>query len=176
MEIKENITTNNIGQGQSISIVGDTYRIIMSGEQTNGSYAVIDMLVPPGGGPGPHAHKHFQEMFYVADGEVEFKMEGGSYKAKKGSFVNIPLGGAVHCFKNTSNAVAHLLCTVVPAGLDSFFQEIGKPVEIGTFLPPPTLSKEELGKLKSIAEKYGQQLYPPDYFDSISAIPPKQNN
>jgi quercetin dioxygenase-like cupin family protein len=173
MEVKENITTIDNGQGQSLSVVGDSYRIIMHGEQTNKSYAVIDMLIPPGGGPGPHAHKHFQEMFYVVEGEVDFKMEGGNYKAKKGSFVNIPLGGAVHCFKNTSNAVAHLLCTVVPAGLDAFFEEIGKPVDEGVFLPPLKLSMEELGKLKSIAEKYGQQLYPPDYLDSITALSPK---
>lgn len=163
MTINKNITTIDNGQGQSLSVVGDTYRILISGEQTGGNYAVIDMLVPPGGGPGPHAHKDVQEMFYVAEGEIDFKMEGGSYVAKKGSFINIPLGGAVHCFKNTTDKIAHLLCTVVPAGLDDFFKEIGKPVETGTFLPPPVLSMEELNKLKSTAEKYGQELYPPDF-------------
>jgi len=167
MEIKENITTIDNGQGQSLSVVGDTYRIIIPGEQTNGSYAVIDMLVPPGGGPGPHAHQDIQEMFYVVEGEVDFKMEGGKYKAKKGSFVNIPLGGAVHCFKNTSNTVAHLLCTVVPAGMDAFFEEIGKPIATGIFLKPVVLSPEELLTLKTIAEKYGQKLYPPDYLDRV---------
>ncbi|MEJ0101987.1 MAG: hypothetical protein WDO19_05240 [Bacteroidota bacterium] len=50
-------------------------------------------------------------------------MEGGKYKAIKGSFVNIPLGGKVHCFKNTTDTIAHLLCTVVPAGLDDFFRK-----------------------------------------------------
>ena len=129
----DTISTIDNGQGQSLSVVGDSYRILISGEQTGGSYAVIDMLVPPGGGPGPHAHKDMQEMFYVVDGEIEFKMEGGKYIAKKGSFVNIPLGGKVHCFKNKTNTLAHLLCTVVPAGLDAFFQEIGTPVEAGVF-------------------------------------------
>lgn len=163
MTTEKNISTIDNGQGQSLSVVGDTYRILISGEQTAGNYAVIDMLVPPGGGPGPHAHKDIQEMFYVVDGEIEFKMEGGKYIAKKGSFVNIPLGGKVHCFKNKTGNIAHLLCTVVPAGLDVFFQEIGKPVKTGTFLPPPMLSIEELNKLKAIAEKHGQKLYPPDF-------------
>ena len=161
--MSKNITTISPNQRQSLSVVGDTYTILISGEETNNNYAVIDMLVPPGGGPGPHSHKDMQEMFYVVDGEVEFKMEGGNYTAKKGSFVNIPLGGAVHYFKNISDNTAHLLCTVVPAGLDRFFKEIGKPVETGTFLPPPSFSKEELDRLKSVAEKYGQELYPPDY-------------
>ena len=163
MAIEKNITTIDNDEGQCLSVVGDSYRILVSGEQTEGSYAVIDMLVPPGGGPGPHAHKEIQEMFYVVEGEIEFKMEGGKYVAKKGSFVNIPLGGKVHCFKNMTDNIAHLLCTVVPAGLDSFFKEIGKPIEADTFLPPPVLSLEESGKLKSIAEKYGQKLYPPDF-------------
>lgn len=165
MTVNKTITTIDNNQGQSVSVVGDTYRVLISGKQTNGNYAVIDMLVPPGGGPGPHAHKEIQEMFFVVEGEIEFKMEGGTYQAKKGSFVNIPLGGAVHCFKNTTNDIAHLLCTVVPAGLDAFFQEIGKPVDAATFLPPSTFSAEELNKLKFLAKKYGQDLFPPDYLD-----------
>jgi quercetin dioxygenase-like cupin family protein len=158
-----NITMVDNQSGQSISVVGDTYKVIISGKETNNNYAVIDMLVPPGGGPGPHAHAGFQELFYVLDGEVEFKNEAGKYTATKGSLINIPLGGAVHGFKNISNTTAHLLCTVIPAGLDAFFQKIGKPVETGTFLPPHVPSEEELHKLKTIAEKYGQKLYPPDY-------------
>jgi len=161
--MNKNITTIDNEQGQSLSVVGDTYRILISGEQTGGNYAVIDMLVPPGGGPGPHAHKHMQEFFYVVDGEIDFKKEDGNYTAKKGAFVNIPLGGAVHSFKNTTDKIAHLLCTVVPAGLDSFFKEIGKPVEAGAFLAPQPPTQEELNKMQQLAEKYGQKLYPPDF-------------
>lgn len=161
--MNKNITTIDDEQGQSLSVVGDTYRILISGEQTGGNYAVIDMLVPPGGGPGPHAHKDMQEMFYVVDGEIDFKKEDGIYTAKKGAFVNIPLGGAVHSFKNTTDKVTHLLCTVVPAGLDSFFKEIGKPVETGEFLATQPPTQEELNKLQRLAEKYGQKLYPPDF-------------
>lgn len=163
MTMDKNITTIDNEQGQSLSVVGDTYRILISAEQTGGNYAVIDMLVPSGGGPGPHAHKDIQEMFYVVDGEIDFKMEGGSYTAKKGAFVNIPFGGAVHSFKNTTDKIAHLLCTVVPAGLDSFFEEIGKPIDAGKFLAPQPPTPEELNKLQQLAEKYGQELYPPDF-------------
>jgi quercetin dioxygenase-like cupin family protein len=159
----DNIITVDENQGQNYSIVGDTYRIIISGKQTKGEYAVIDMLVPPGGGPGPHSHAAIHESFYVVDGEIDFKTEAGNYTAKKGAFVNIPKGGEVHCFKNTTTKMAHLLCTVIPAGLDEFFEEIGTPVEPGTFLPHPVLDEATLVKLKSAAEKHGQKLYPPDY-------------
>ncbi|QEM10792.1 cupin domain-containing protein [Mucilaginibacter rubeus] len=158
-----NIITVDEKEGQTLAVVGDAYRVIISGKQTGGAYAVIDMLVPPGGGPGPHAHAEMQESFYVIEGELEFKTEAGPYIAKKGSFVNIPKGGEVHCFKNKGNTTAHMLCTVIPAGLDEFFEEIGTPVASGTFLPPPALTEDDLARLKSIAEKYGQKLYPPDY-------------
>ena len=140
----DHILTVNEDQGQNLSVVGDAYRILISGKQTEGAYAVIDMLVPPGGGPGPHAHADIQELFYVVDGEIEFKTEAGKYIAKKGAFVNVPKGGEVHCFKNTSNETAHMLCTVIPAGLDAFFEEIGTPVAAGTFLPPPIFNNDDL--------------------------------
>ena len=151
--------------GKILSVVGDNYRILVSGKQTNGAFATIDMLIPPQSGPGPHSHAGFNETFYVIDGEVEVHSEAGTYTAKKGSYVVVPEGGIVHYFKNESNEVAHLLCTVVPAGLDEFFEEIGKPAALGEFTTPPPMDPETMKKLLAIAEKYGQVLYPPDYLD-----------
>lgn len=149
--------------GKTVSVVGDTYRILIGGEQTEGSYATIDMLIPPNGGPGPHSHAGFQESFYVIEGEIEFKSEVSTYTAKKGSFVYIPMGGIVHCFKNKTSETAHLLCFVVPSGLEKFFLEIGRPVLPGAFLPVPEMDTEGMKKLQTIASKYGQKVYPPDY-------------
>ncbi len=151
--------------GQGIAMVGNSYRVVISGKQTDGKYALIEMLVPPGGGPAPHAHPDVQESFYVVDGEVAVKSEVGNYTAGKGSFVNIPYGGIIHCFRNTSDKVAHLLCTVMPAGMEDFFAEVGEPVPFGTFLPPPVMTDELKKKMGALAEKYGQKIYPPDYLD-----------
>lgn len=81
------------------------------------------------------------------------------------SFVVIPEGGIVHCFKNKTNKTAHLLCTVVPSGLEEMFIEIGKPVADAEFLPLPSLDWEAQKKMQAIAEKYGQKVYPPDYLE-----------
>lgn len=159
------LTIVTVQDGQSLSVVGDTYRLVVTGEQTGGAYAVIDMLVPPNGGPGPHAHAGFQEAFYVMEGEIVVQTESQTYTARKGSFVNIPLGGIVHCFKNKSDTTAHMLCILTPAGMEGLFREIGKPVGAGVFLPPPDIGPEEQQRLQSIAEKYGQKLFPPDYLD-----------
>jgi hypothetical protein len=45
-----------------ISVAGGTYTILVTGEETSGRFCLIDMLVPPGGGPPPHRHD-FEEMF-----------------------------------------------------------------------------------------------------------------
>lgn len=163
---KSPITVGTKG-GKNVSVVGDTYRILVGGAETNGAFTVIDMLIPPNGGPGPHEHAQIEESFYVIDGEIEVKSEFGEYIATKGSFVNIPKGGVVHCFKNKTDQIAHLLCIVVPSGLDTFFEEIGKPVGYGEFLPPPPMDPESAKKLQAVAEKYGQKVYPPDYLDKI---------
>ncbi|WP_153799757.1 cupin domain-containing protein [Foetidibacter luteolus] len=157
--------TTDPQQGPTVSVAGGTYRVALSGKQTGGAFAVIEMTVPPGGGPIPHAHPHFQECFYVLDGEVEVKTETQQYVAVKGSLVNVPTGGIVHCFKNKSANTARLLCTVVPAGLEDFFLEVGQPLgpngEINQQPPTP----EMLERIKAAAEKYGQQLFPPGYLD-----------
>lgn len=152
-------------EGQNISMVGDTYRILVTGKQTNNVFATIDMLIPPGGGPPPHAHPDFEETFYVIDGEIEVKSEAGSYIAKKDSYIVVPKGGVVHCFKNKTNHIAHLLCTVVPSGLEEMFLEIGQPIVAGEFLPPPVMDPEMMKKMIPILEKYGQKVFPPNYLD-----------
>ncbi|SFE84375.1 cupin domain-containing protein [Spirosoma endophyticum] len=162
--MKDNLlTTTTADQGACVSVMGGTYRLVITGQQTNGAYAVIDMLIPPGGGPGPHAHPDFHESFHVLEGEVEVKTEVGTYQARKGDFLNIPTGGMVHGFKNKSDQLARLWCVVVPAGLENFFQEVGTPVAAGTFLPPPSLGPDDIKRLAAIAQKYGQQVFPPNY-------------
>jgi hypothetical protein len=38
-----------------IGLAGDTYTILLTGEHTGGRFSLIDMYVPPGGGPPPIA-------------------------------------------------------------------------------------------------------------------------
>ena len=164
--MKNNPITVSEQEGKNLSVVGDTYRILITGKETDNAFSTMEFNIPPNGGPGPHSHADFYESFYVVEGEVEVKSEAGSYTAKKGSFVTIPKGGIVHDFKNKTAQNAVLLCTVIPAGLEDFFIEIGKPVAIGEFLsPPPMDDPEAMKKMENIAAKHGQKIYPPDFLD-----------
>ena len=151
--------------GPTVSVAGNAYRMVVTGNQTGGDYALIEMLLPPGGGPGPHEHPSFHETYYVLDGEVQFWFDDQTLTARPGQLVSIPKGGGVHQFKNKSAANARMLCTVVPAGLDEFFLKIGQPVEPGTLPSTTSPGPDELERIKTIGERYGQTFFPPDYFD-----------
>ncbi|MDN5846573.1 MAG: cupin domain-containing protein [Candidatus Nitrosocosmicus sp.] len=159
------LTAVGAKEGPVVSVIGDIYRIIIGSEQTNGAYAIVDMLIPPGGGPVPHSHTTFQEAFYILDGEINIITKEKTYTAKKGSYVNIPFNGPVHKFTNETDRIVHFLCFITPAGMEKMFLEVGNPVAADTLLPIPQLMPEDLKRLQSVAEKYGLKLYPPDYFD-----------
>ncbi len=118
-----------------MSVVGDTYTILVSGAQTNGRYCLIDMLVPDGSGPPPHRHD-FEEMFALLDGELEFTFRGETQAVRAGSTVNIP-ANAPHQFTNKTLQPARLLCLCAPSGQEEFFTAVGVPVATRTTPPPP---------------------------------------
>lgn len=149
--------------GEFLGVAGDNYRVIVGGKDTGGSFSVIDMLVPPGGGPAPHSHPDIQEWFYVLDGQLEYQTDSGRATVGKGGFVYVPRGGAIHCFKNVSDAMARVLCVVLPAGLEDFFREFGVAVEPGEFPPPLAMTPQLAARLEMLNKKYGQQTFPPDY-------------
>jgi quercetin dioxygenase-like cupin family protein len=142
-----------------IGLVGDAYTVLLTADDTNGRFCLIDMLVPPGGGPPPHRHD-FEESFIVLEGELEATFRGQKHVVRAGETVNVP-ANAPHHFRNNSGELVRLLCLCSPAGQENFFMEVGIPVESRT-TPPPELDKEaqeEFGaKVKELAPKYRTEL------------------
>jgi mannose-6-phosphate isomerase-like protein (cupin superfamily) len=142
-----------------IGVVGDTYTILLKGSDTNGRFSLIDMLVPPGGGPPPHRHD-FEETFVILEGELEATFRGEKMVVRAGDTINVP-ANAPHQFHNGSDKPARMLCICSPAGLEEFFTQIGVPLETRT-TPAPQLDKAalaELGaKVKELAPKYRTEM------------------
>jgi len=67
---KRTLTVAQSGNLPHIGLVGDAYTIPVRGEDTNGRFCVIDMYIPPGGGPPPHRHD-FEETFILPEGEID---------------------------------------------------------------------------------------------------------
>jgi mannose-6-phosphate isomerase-like protein (cupin superfamily) len=142
-----------------IGLVGDTYTITVAGEDTDGRFCVIDMHVPPGGGPGPHRHD-FEETFVLLEGEMDVTFRGKKSTVRAGDTVNIP-SNAPHQFHNASSKPVRMICICSPAGNERFFKEVGVPVATRT-TPPPALNEKEMNefleKVRAIAPKYRTEL------------------
>ena len=133
-----------------VSVVGNTYTILVSGEQTAGRYCLIDMIVPDGNGPPPHRHD-FEEMFTLLEGELDFTFRGETQTVRAGSTVNVP-ANAPHVFKNSSGKTAHMLCMCTPAGQEEFFLTIGVPLANRSDLAPEPSAADKAEKAKLMQE------------------------
>lgn len=152
-------TLRTTSQGRTIGVVGDIYRFLVTGAESHGKYAVMEAIVPPGGGPPPHVHSREEEGFYVLEGEITFRVGDDVIRAPAGTFANMPIG-SLHSFRNESNQTAKMLITVAPAGLEEMFFACGTPLAEGaTTAVPPT--KADIDKLLAIAPLYGVEIQPP---------------
>ncbi len=141
--------------------MGDVYRFLATGEETEGRYAAFEALVPPGSGPPPHVHSREEESFLVLEGEMTFYLGDERLVAPPGTFLNMPIGSR-HCFRNEGTSPARMIITIVPAGLEQMFFEVGQPVAAdATTAPKPTPA--EIAALLSAAPRYGVEIFLPDH-------------
>jgi quercetin dioxygenase-like cupin family protein len=142
-----------------IALVADTYAILLSANHTNGRYCLLDMHIPPGGGPPPHRHD-FEETFVIVEGEIEARFRGEKCVVKAGDTIHIP-GNAPHQFHNSSSAAARMLCICAPAGQEEFFTEVRTPVATRiTSSPKLGQAAQEpfIKEVQELAPKYRTEL------------------
>src|SRR6202044_3781800 len=147
------------GDVPHIGLVGDTYSILLSGKDTAGRFCLVDMHVPPGGGPPPHRHD-FEETFSILEGEMEATFRGEKRTVRAGETIHIP-ANAPHQFHNASSKPVRMLCICSPAGQEEFFKEMGTPVATRTTPPPKLDAVQEPAFFKKVIElapKYRTEL------------------
>jgi quercetin dioxygenase-like cupin family protein len=136
--------------------------VLLSGKDTADQFCLIDMHIPPGGGPPPHRHD-FEESFILIEGEIEATFRGEKSTARAGQTIHIP-ANAPHQFRNASDQPVRLLCICSPAGQEEFFAEVGIPVATRTTPPPPldeAAQAEFRAKAEALAPKYKTEFLPP---------------
>jgi quercetin dioxygenase-like cupin family protein len=138
-----------------IGLVGDTYTILLSGKDTAGRFCLIDMHIPPSGGPPPHRHD-FEETFILLEGEMEATFRGKKSNVGAGETIHIP-ANAPHQFHNSSDRPVRMLCICAPAGQEEFFEQVGVRVATRT-TPPPRLDEAAQAafraKARELAPRY----------------------
>ena len=147
------------GTGPVFTAVGDVYRVLASGEQTGGAYALIEVRVLPGGGPPPHLHRREEESFYILAGEITFFLTDHKIATKPGAFVQMPRN-TPHAFKNEGTTEARMLILVAPAGFEDFIKEFGSPA-VSLDVTPPPVTEADIARLLEMAPKYGVEILPP---------------
>jgi quercetin dioxygenase-like cupin family protein len=144
-----------------LALAGDTYSVLLTGADTAGRFTLIDMYVPPGGGPPLHRHD-FEETFSLLEGEIAFTFRGDTVVARAGETVNVP-ANAPHAFRNASTRPARMLGGGAPPGQEQFFLTLGAPVGSRT-APPPALSEAEQAALRAraavLAAQYRTEFLP----------------
>jgi mannose-6-phosphate isomerase-like protein (cupin superfamily) len=71
-------------EGKNLRVITDTMTIKISSEKVNGAYSVTEDVTPQGGGAPPHIHRRENEMFYILEGEFEFRCGDRVFNAAKG--------------------------------------------------------------------------------------------
>ena len=145
------------GEGKSYWVLGDLYTFKAVGEDTGGSFAMIEVEVQRQNGPPPHIHHREDETFYVLSGDFTFLHGERTFIATPGSFVHIPKG-TIHTFKNVGKRIGRFLVVITPAGFEKFFEEVGESLVDRSATPP--VSQEAVQKLLALAPKYHLEVIP----------------
>jgi quercetin dioxygenase-like cupin family protein len=133
-------------------LFGDTYTFRVTGKDTAGEYAVLEISSPSGGGAPLHRHAREVEGFYIISGEFVFQYGDKKLKAESGTFLHLEKH-IPHSFRNVGNDIGKVLITIVPAGFENFFIDAGIPISDDSFSRP--LENIDIRKIIKLAkEKY----------------------
>jgi mannose-6-phosphate isomerase-like protein (cupin superfamily) len=158
------------GEGERIWIVADTMTLLATGDRTAGSFALLEILTAPGGGPPPHLHTREDEFFYVLDGTFEIRIGDDVHVVGPGGFALVPRG-TVHNFRNTEETPSRILVGFTPGGIEGFFRESGRPaIDDG---PAPPLDRDEIARTMVAAMKYGVEAVAFD--ESVESAAPESS-
>ncbi len=141
------------GEGRRFAIPGGICTIRATREDTGGTYAMIEMLIPPQSGPPPHIYSREIESFYILEGSLSFWLSDRKLAGSAGCLAIAP-PGHTHAFKNEGDAPARVLLLITPAGLEEFFQEVGVPIKEESALSEH-FTPENLKRMVTTACKYG---------------------
>jgi quercetin dioxygenase-like cupin family protein len=139
--------------------VADTMIYKATAENTGGSFAVIECITTPGGGPPPHIHTNEDEFWTVLDGTFEITIGGATHAAGPGDFA-FGLRGIAHSFRNTADTPSQILLGFTPGGIEGFLRESGQPATNNG--PAPAIDDAEIARMMLAAPKYGIVLIGPD--------------
>jgi quercetin dioxygenase-like cupin family protein len=99
---------------RAIPFLGEWYRVRVSGQDTAGTFAVMETEAVRGHGSPMHRHRHDSEVFLVLEGTLRVVVDGQEHEAGAGSAAVLP-AGRPHGFVVTSESTRYLTVHHGPA-------------------------------------------------------------
>ncbi len=132
-------------------------RFLITGENSTGTVAVFEVVVPAAQrlmAPA-HSHDHYEETVYGIDGVLTWTVDGKLIDVEPGQALCIPRG-AVHRFDNNGTEDVKVLCVVTPAAIGpQYFRESSEVIKAAAGGPP------DRAKLAEIMRRHGLTPAPP---------------
>lgn len=128
---------------------------VHSGE-TEGAYAILEFVVPPGAG-APQLHRHpAHETYQLLEGTYEFLTvrdgECFSVQASAPEIVHIP-GGVWHSGRNVGTSPSRHQIVMAPGSVEELFVELSHPVSEGKAEQPDSMVSME--RFIEVGNKHG---------------------
>ena len=140
------------GEGKVIYVLGNEITVKIPSRVTGGAYTVFEGRTLPQHGPPLHRHRDQDEFWYILEGKFLFEVDGQKIEAGPGDTVLAPRGSA-HTFQNTGTTAGRMVATMIPGGIDYFFEELETAAPRG--------AAPDFSKMPAIFEKYGQEMLGP---------------
>ena len=131
---------------ETIGTKGLAVRFLLTGDNSNGSVAAFELIVPAAERlPAPaHSHDHYEETIYGLDGVLTWTVGGTPIEVGPGQALCIPRG-AIHRFDNLGSQDAKALCVITPAAIGpEYFREAFEVVKAAAGGPPDRAKMAEI--------------------------------
>jgi quercetin dioxygenase-like cupin family protein len=137
---------------ESIRVGPLTVRFLLTGDNSSGSIAAFELIVPGAQRlPAPaHSHDHYEETIYGLDGVMTWTVNGKAIDLGPGQTLCIPRG-AIHRFDNHGTRDAKSLCVITPAAIGpQFFREVAEAFRAADGGPPDKARLMEIMRRHSL--------------------------
>jgi quercetin dioxygenase-like cupin family protein len=121
-------------------------RFLITGENSNGTLAAFEVVVPGAqrlAAPA-HSHDHYEETIYGIEGVLTWTVDGKQIDVGPGQALCIPRG-AIHRFDNNGTEDAKALCVITPAAIGpQYFREAAEVINEASGGPPDRVKMAEI--------------------------------
>ncbi len=121
-------------------------RFLLTGENSTGSVAAFELIVPAAqrlAAPA-HSHDHYEETIYGLEGVLTWTVDGKPIDVGPGQALCIPRG-AIHRFDNNGSQDVKALCVITPAAIGpQYFRESAEVINASAGGPPDRAKMAEI--------------------------------